>query len=702
MINSENRFKKIIEMQKPLCKLDLEWNLTKFFTQDNLQNIDCLQPHRDEKIKDLLMDKNLSVFSQIIKTGYDENSSLWNIVSQFRRDCSDIFEDKDYKKRYTRQLVIGMACLEWVPENIIDKIYGENVFISREMQDVLQKNNLTFMDLTARDVLFSDKDKQLFLYTMLFLHDWENRNTDKARESWYYKINEWWVEFKQYGIKSFEQAFNCGWQIYNEFFWDKDDKKTLPHYTINSIDDIYSLYSPSTTIDYNWKKVDSHTLAGILNITRSLLHIQAHKHLDYIRWELHDPESFVKYQKGQHWKDIYGAQIDEVRDWEVAALWNNELSYLNMSDSKWDIIKERTPDVYSANTKSWYMNWIKFNDVITTFSWRSKWLKSWVMKLINDPKYKKWKDVTDSLWNSFYVKNKEDWLKVWLWLIEQLPEKMIDGARLDIKWTESWDVFIKNIAENNKLYWMDDIKKNLKKYWISEQKLDLLFRNKSFKNSIEQQLNKKNLLKNGKTVQWYEEFKIVTIQGTEYQISERKDNTIMNYNEFGLWNHGVYNIKKLIELLLRSNNHTMKLWHDVLENIIESALNEEENYLREKWIKSWIINSNNTDKFNPWNAISNQLVYNDWLLDGYSTNIDEKMFSKIEKGRYEFFVGKKRDSRQAVKEHIYNMIQKNYIWSLRENWEYFLSKPFWNQRSLVSQLRWYEIYKQQEVSKALS
>ncbi len=690
VINNEKKLhvEKTLELQKSLSSLARD--LTVFLTNGNLSDTASIEQHKDIKLWDLLKDKKLSMFSPLIDKWYESNT-LWNFIDTFKQDCWNMFEDNDFKKRYTQQLTIGSACLEWVPEKIIDKVYGANVPIDKEMQKIFKHNHLTFMDLTGREVVFWKKERELFLYSMLFLHDWENKNIDQANESWYYKVNEWFIEIKKYGVKSYEQAFNCGFQIYNEFFWHNKDNADIFHHPINSVDDIYALYDNTITLHYNWKNIDSHTLAWILNITRALLHIQAHKHLDYIRWEIHDPASFIKYKKGIHWKEVYGSQIDEVRDWEIASLWREELSTLDLTDTKGNNIKERSPSFYSANTKSWHLQSIIFNDVETSFTWRSKWLTSWIMKLINDPKYKKWKDVTDSLWNSFYVKNKEDWLKIWLWLIEKLPEVIVDGARLDIKWTGCWVVLLKKISNNNKILDKKIIYENLKEYNISQTKIDLLLRNKFFLKNLDEKLYHTDTLKNNKTAEWYEEFKIVTTNGTEYQISEKSDDMVMSYNEFWLWNHGIYNIKKLMELLLRPDNHTMTLWHDTIENIITNALDEEEIYLQQKAYKMWILNNENSDVFNPRNAILNQLLYDDMLHNEF---VDSNIIAQIKNKRSDFFIWDKETSREGVKEFIYNMINNEYVWYLTQKNTYNVSKPLWNQRSILSQLLWYKVYLQ--------
>jgi hypothetical protein len=57
-----------------------------------------------------------------------------------------------------------------------------------------------------------------------------------------------------------------------------------------------------------------------------------------------------------------------VRDWEIAALWRDEISYLEIKDTAGNNIKERSPMFYSADTKSWHLQSIEFNNVETSFS----------------------------------------------------------------------------------------------------------------------------------------------------------------------------------------------------------------------------------------------------------------------------------------------------------------------------------------------
>lgn len=214
---------KILQLQQSLSNFTKD--LTIFFTQEHLSNSLVLSNYLDRDIKDLIKEQSVSVFGELVNSDGSQNQTLKEILCCLEENCLDFCNDENYKRRYTQQLVIGMARLEWVPANIIDKVYWKNIQINKDMQEVFRNNNLTLMDLTSRDVILWQKEKQLFLYTMLFLHDWENKNTDNARESWYYKVKEWEIEIKEYGVKSFEQAFNCGWQMYNDFFWNKEEKK---------------------------------------------------------------------------------------------------------------------------------------------------------------------------------------------------------------------------------------------------------------------------------------------------------------------------------------------------------------------------------------------------------------------------------------------------------------------------------------------
>jgi hypothetical protein len=48
----------------------------------------------------------------LIQADEFNNKTLKEFVSTFRENCLDIFQDDKYKKRYTQQLVVGMARLE--------------------------------------------------------------------------------------------------------------------------------------------------------------------------------------------------------------------------------------------------------------------------------------------------------------------------------------------------------------------------------------------------------------------------------------------------------------------------------------------------------------------------------------------------------------------------------------------------------------
>ena len=710
-MNSDNKkfdpYKNIPNLVKDITVFLWDAKTHNDFTKYSIQDL--------QKVIDM---KNFSPLKKFLKIQdidiYNTSYSVNKILIHFRNSLATIIDQEDYKKWYTQQLVVGMARMEWVQVSTITKIYWGSVSIDEEMQKVFKENNLTLMDLSSKDVILWEKEKELFIYTMLFLHTGEKK-WELRHKSAYYNIKEWWVEITEYWIKSFEQAFNCAWQIYNELFYHGVGLPSsfLPHHTINTIDDIYNLYDSNTVITYSNDKIDAHQLSWILNITRALLHIQAHKQLDYVRWVIHDPASFIRYKKGKTYKEIYWSQIDEVRDWEVKALWDEELSKLDIKDSKWQKIQSRTPSTYDPDNKSWSIKDCVFNDTQTTFSWRSKWLVSWIMKLVNDPRFKKGKSVTDSLWNSFYVKNKEDWLKIWLGLIEQLPEHIVDDARIEIKWEVSWKILLDKISKDWNLFDVPQIKENLKPYGIWWERVSLLLRNKNFNILLQQQLNifSKEVY-NEKTRYWYEEFKLVTTTGTEYQISEKKNDDIISLNERWFWNHGIYDFKKLMEFILRPNNHSMVLWHDIIKNMIKWALDKEESYLINRAKTAWIITTKNKKDFNPWSAILHQLLYEEDNFIDHSDEIADQIIKNQEnyfnwnstweasslhinnegKTIPSKFITMKEWWRNTIEEYLYNLIQKNYIGYVNSDNEYIVSKKWWNERLLKTQLEWYNLF----------
>lgn len=328
--------------------------------------------HISEHFEDLQSDDAFKPFSDFVNdhsTTHEINNHTHenkiHILQKFQEHVKDVLNNEQYKEWYSQQMIMGVALMEGIHPEVIQHLYNQNITINEEMQNIFQKNNVTLMDLSYNDVKFSEKDKQLFLYTMLFLHDGEEINPEQLYKSKYYTVENNNIFITEYGIKSFEQAFNCAWQIYNELFGNHE--LMLPHFPIKNEQEIYDLYKNKTSIESNGHTLDKEDKPLVLNITRALLHIQAHKKLDYTDNE-HDPAGTIKYHEGMSWRDTYGEQINKVRDLEVKNFFASEINLLKMYDENNHLKNHRTPETYNAVSKSWLFKDIIFNNVHTTLT----------------------------------------------------------------------------------------------------------------------------------------------------------------------------------------------------------------------------------------------------------------------------------------------------------------------------------------------
>lgn len=114
---------------------------------------------------------------------------------------------------------------------------------------------------------------------------------------------------------------------------------------------------------------------------------------------------------------------------------------------------------------------------------------------------------------------------------------------------------------------------------------------------------------NEKTHDSYEEFKLVTTSGTEYQCIRKGNDEILSHNEYGLGNHGIYDFKKLIESRLRPNNNSMTFNYEKLNHMLDNIMEKEEQYLMTRMKQLGLLTDTNKDSFDPWKAIYYQLFY---------------------------------------------------------------------------------------------
>ncbi len=704
-------------------------------------NLHLLKWNKDvEPLLNFLQENKIINEKWVVK---DDKKEIIIVLQEFKNNAQDVLDDEGYKKRYTQQMVIWVALLEGVPRKIIHQLYDNENIIDDEIQKVFQDNHVTMMDMTLNDVNFWEKEHRLYLYTMLFLHSGEKKKDALSNtESAYYKIDWENITIKDRWIKSFEQAFNSSWQMYNETYGDPTLK--LPHHSIKTIEDILKLYTEKTSLQswvvktnkmwekgFVWHTLDKESKTIVLNMTRALLHKQAHYKLDYTQWE-HDPASFITYKKDTFYKNIYGDVLSRINDGIVKDFFEKEVKGLQLIDKVGNIVNERRLDNYDASNKTWSYPELNFNGVTNvSWSWRIKWLSNSIVKLTNDPKYNHHKRVTDIVANTLYTEDHTDTMRTRLGLMTQLPESLIKNARIDIKGEKSRELFLEQVAPNGSFDRVEAFK-NLKKHGLDEERIKLLLKNKNFMDVVYYKATHPEAPtsnKNKKTSNSYEEFKLVTSSGTEWQCIQRGQDDIMSNNEQWSGHHGLYGVQKSIEGAMRPNNNSITYTKEKFDYIIENEMRKEEEYLFSRAVKLWIVSKRNKHKFDPWKAIYYQLLQQekvkygekDYLTDsldhsGKITTTKEAKYKAITNNTSNYFITKddqfshQKDVyyknykygiipsfyKQAVKERYHNILQKKYVGVLAKNREgklsYIISKKDSHMRVLETMMKGKEIY----------
>lgn len=746
---------------------DLETSLTRLFmstkTQKNIITDTMIQSLSKKLIEkpDLLQniilkekkEKNNKKFAYIISFLQDHKiiDDKWNfletnqnrvvtILRRFQDETKDILDNDEYKSRYSQQLVIGVARMEWIDRSLITSFYDDEDIIDEKMQKLFTTNNVTLMDFSYDSLELSEEDQNLLLYSMLFVHDGEQKNKTLATQSEYYNIEGKNITIKPYGIKAFEQAFNCAWQIYNEIFFITENE--LPHHDIKSKEDIIKLYKSREEIRSGTYIISKEEKPVILNLMRSLLHLQAHKRLDYIDGK-HDPESLLTYEAWKSRKEIYKSKFDMMRDRSIKDFFSKEFSYLTFTNPKWERIdSKRSPNTYDWEKKSWLYKDVMFNGAKIQFSGRSKNLQSTLIKLWSNDLYKKAKKLTDDVANSLYTENQKDSMRVWLGLIEQFPDELLKKGKFAIKWEKSWELFLEEISKDKSWQRQFDQRiaiDNLKKYGISEHKVKQLFANDKFMWEVDKKLQgvkAGELIVNNKTNSDYEEFKLVTKTGTEYQCITKRSKDIISYNEEWLWIHSIYDMKKLIGLKMRPNNNSMTYDAKIINKLIDGLMIVEEKNLMWKAEKLWLFEHNDKILFDPWKALFYQImrreadrqknnldtdykkslydtIYRDYMdnqgnilltkenAEQYILEWQHSYFLEDRDNHYDIVERNKEGIiinspyKDIIKERYYNILNwyTNMVAS-NKNWELsiIMTQKWLNTRALRTQLEWKKIF----------
>lgn len=690
----------------------------------------------------------------------DRNERLNSLWLEFQNELKATFNDVEYKKRYTRQALTSSAILEWVPEQLIYDIYGAKTqseklaVIDPAFQSTLNQYNVTMMDLSYQDTLLTREDQELFLYTMLYVKgDDTNINDQKYRyTSRYYSVEdhpEWWrktilFDNSRYGIALYQQAFNCAWQMYNELIGIKDFNKhkssTYPHYPLHSFDDVITLYTNVLPIT---DQTGQYTLTAkdkgvVLNITRALLHLIRNKKFDY-NDQLHDPASFVGYQQGVSWRSLLEPKMNLNQDKEIIKFFRSSDSYnmhgecsllaFSKKDEHGDITRladnKRSPANYDTLNKKRQFNNIIFNGVETTFLGRSKKLMSWILKLANDPNYKTSDEIMDSIANAFYVKEPHEALQVWLGILHQFPIKFFqwDKARFVIKGKEYWNIFADHIVydEQGKI----DIAQTADRLRVYIQTEDSPHSKEEFAAKVQLLLQQPKIIKelekmrvwqsgrieslgieNAKTYNGYQEFKIVTESGTEYQCIQKDPNQLLSNNDFGAGNHMFYDLKKIITMLMRPNNNVLDVSYDDLSNLVQSSMLNQYHALRDRAQGLWYFDDQSEDRFCPWKALSAQLVeqhrHTNQLDKLTLDDLPDEFVRNSTQHQEDYFLSEEENADPQIRERYYKVVFDFFFQELDTQYmtlaesedraSKIYSKSLGNQRLLITQQKGYKTF----------
>ncbi len=594
-----------------------------------------------------------------------------DLIANFRKEditkiknrvekLSKIEKDLEFKKEFTRQMVIGMARLEWVPDATIAKIYEvkdiKSVMIP-SVQEILKKRHIGLIDCNLDDVTLSPKDRNLLIYTKLFLHE-QCGNTiadsNMTENSKYYELdNQGALIIKPYGIASYRQAINCAYQMYQESFHGIPPEESTKRYIVlESQEDIENIYESWNLVLHDGSIINEEQKSHILSITRAIMHIQSHKRLDYTIGR-HNPGGLITYEYWENAIKLFEKAFDAQMERESEIMRTEEIERRWIKNSEGENIS-RNPTAYNWKSHSRLFKNMKIgNNIDVEFSGRIKSFHSSVWKLINTPKYKHGKHMTDNGAVTFHTKGHENSCQVFMHMINSIDSNDLTNVKLDIKWDLSWSEFLEHIESVEKSedgYSFRLNEESIDSFWIKEEKLKYLYKNKQFAKSIYEAKNNWESKKtdNRKTGIGYEEFKLIMPSGTEVQIRTKEQINNGNlapiaHNELGERWHWIYDGYKWIEILLRLHNEIIPIGDNttsnVIDHLVDNAMKQEEHYLRWKFAMEW---GKDMSAFNPWYAIYGQLT---------SKN-----------GQYDYFNADRAGNRKyRCKQAMYRNILKKYV-----------------------------------------
>lgn len=469
-----------------------------------------------KKYTDIISYRNniITQYNNMIVTINQIKSDQWFIEYLTRQWFASLlrFETRTHKQ-WNRDIIEQSE--EFIKQQYLPE---RETIIDTKLHKMLDKKNIAGIDIPMELLNLEDgRDCAMYLYTIMFnLVPWCNGkhpviDTDKNRRLYYFDDPEWDDVFSGFHLTTrwvqlFEKLYNLAW-------YHITDNLDREPYVFRDTNDIYMLMR---WIQFN--SSDELDAANIVSVTRSLFHLIGH----------HPEDINFDHILSTDWKDgidkvidlstLHNKQAEKRRDSDISRLniqWSNTNGEQEQINNRTEFSRKYQYDAGMRYHPHIEIAWVK-----GTLIGRPKWSASQVTKLTNDPKYNHVDEMYDKIGNRIEIEHtgntqwdRNNQLRVLYHLYTQL-------------WDDVHEVKIKG---NNFIT-------------FAKQQLDESNDN-WYKIFLEKLLDKSPI--NNKTAENYEDCKLVTKQGTEYQIVRP-----WLYDDW-LNNHSIYNVAKMVDIDLR-------------------------------------------------------------------------------------------------------------------------------------------------------
>lgn len=481
---------------------------------DTLFSLEWYIPHFNE-FKALYKDSNQqSDISSLLQAHIASESNKNHLAVQ----------DTEYKIYFTRQVVAGLLRSEVSDKdkvgNLISASYGENFVINNEIQQKLKNEHITLMDMTLDMIDLEETDVKILLYAMMVKKDtWVQEHpipSELYTVSWN-DINT--LELTEKGVQYFQTAIQWWLQFHCKELYNKNSEDTDIPWLENKI-----VFANSRSVvnfylqEHENPYIQEHK-SDLLATARCLIH--------HARWSQKPIDQTLLEGKSYPFEAF---DNKEKRKQSTDNFLQQEWANLPLQDNYWNSIK---PTFDSINN-------IRHNEDITIawakwrFIWRGKSFESEVRKMRNSPQYRHIESIHDTIANRFEIYptgNPEQDRRNIIIVHKTLYHHFLSAGKpktppIKIKWKQ-----LK--AAYNESYKETEAQANSRE--TSEQG--------ARETAIDSALQKEN--SNAKTADSYQEAKIHSLAGVEYQIITAET------DKYGPNNHAIYDPKKRVDDRIR-------------------------------------------------------------------------------------------------------------------------------------------------------